>query len=62
MKVLDVILVGAGSRGRIYTDHMTGDDFRIVAVAEPIKEQRDYIQKLHKIPDEMCFDSWEQNA
>ncbi|MBE6965483.1 MAG: Gfo/Idh/MocA family oxidoreductase [Ruminococcaceae bacterium] len=60
MKVLDVILVGAGSRGRIYTDHMTGDNFRVVAVAEPIKQQRDYIQKLHKIPDEMCFDSWDQ--
>ena len=60
MKTLDVILVGAGSRGRIYTDHMTGDDFRVIAVAEPIKEQRDYIKNLHNIPDEMCFESWEQ--
>ena len=60
MKTLDVVLIGAGSRGRIYTDLMTDDRFRVVAVAEPVKQERDYIQKLHNIPDERCFDSWNE--
>ncbi len=59
MKTLDVILIGAGSRGRIYTDHMQNERFRVVAVAEPEKRQRDYIKNLHGIRDDMCFDTWE---
>ena len=58
MKTLNVILIGAGSRGRIYTDHMTDDRFRIVAVAEPVKELRDYIKNKHNLSDNMCFDDW----
>lgn len=60
MKKLNVILIGAGSRGKIYTDHMVDERFHVVAVAEPVKEQRDYVKKLHGIPDEMCFESWEE--
>ncbi len=60
MKELSVVLIGAGSRGRIYTDNMTDDRFRVVAVADPVKQQRDYIKNLHGISEDMCFDSWEQ--
>ncbi len=58
MKTLDVILIGAGSRGRIYTDHMTDSRFRVVAVAEPVRELRDYIKNMHNLRDDMCFEEW----
>ncbi len=60
MKTLKAILIGAGSRGQAYTNHMPTRGFKVVAVAEPEKNQRDYIQKTHDIPDEMCFDTWEK--
>ena len=62
MKTLTVALVGAGNRGQTYTNIMKkdGEHFKVVAVAEPIKERREYIQQLHNIPDEMCFTCWEE--
>ena len=35
MKTLRVILIGAGNRGRTYTDQMTDDRYKVVAVADP---------------------------
>lgn len=60
MKTLKIVLIGAGLRGQAYTDFMTDDRFQIVAVAEPIEERREYIRKLHNVPKEMCFDTWER--
>jgi len=62
MKQLKVVLVGAGSRGTIYTDIMKGlpEYFKVVAVAEPIKSRREDIQKKHSIPDDMCFVGWKE--
>lgn len=64
MKKLKVILIGAGGRGQAYTDEMISEKFKgqfeVVAVAEPIKARREYIRDLHNIPEEMCFESWEQ--
>lgn len=62
MKKLKVILIGAGGRGQRYTDvmHTMPEKFEVVAVAEPIKERREYVKNLHNIPDDMCFTSWEQ--
>ena len=60
MKKLKVILIGAGNRGQGHTDSMKRDGrFEVVAVAEPIKERRDYIKETHNLPDEMCFDTYE---
>lgn len=61
MKKYSVILIGAGSRGTKYTDIMKNcpEKFTVVGVAEPIRARRDIIQRRHKLPDEMCFDSWE---
>lgn len=58
---LKVILLGAGGRGRAYTDIMLDqlEKFKVVAVAEPISERREYIRKAHNIPENMCFESWE---
>ena len=57
-----VILIGAGSRGKTYTDVMKNsfsDDFEVVAVAEPIENRREYIKNTHGISEDMCFESWE---
>lgn len=57
MKQLKVILIGAGNRGGVYTDIM-GDlpeQFKVVAVAEPVESRRERIRKKHNIPDDMCF-------
>ncbi|MDD6763213.1 MAG: Gfo/Idh/MocA family oxidoreductase [Clostridiales bacterium] len=58
-KTLKVILIGAGSRGQAYTNLMQNDKFKVVAVAEPESNEREYIKNLHNIPDEMCFETWE---
>ena len=60
--MLKVILIGAGMRGDIYTSvmHDHPEQFKVVAVAEPIKERREKIQKRHQIPDDRCFSSYEE--
>lgn len=62
MKKLKVILIGAGNRGETYTDimHEYPDKFQVVAVAEPVLSRRAHVKELHKIPDELCFDSYTQ--
>lgn len=58
MKVLTVALIGAGARGQCYTNFMKDNGFKVVAVAEPLTERREYAKHKHNIPDEMCFNSW----
>ena len=55
-----IILIGAGSRGKTYTDYVAAhaDDYAVIAVAEPIDDRRRYIQEKHGIPDEMAFTDW----
>ena len=62
MKKLKVIVMGAGMRGKGYTDIMAKhpDKFEVVGVAEPVEDKREYIRKLHNIPPENCFDTWEK--
>lgn len=62
MKKLKIALIGAGGRGKAYTDAMIKypDKYQLIAVAEPVKEKRDYIQQLHNISEENCFESWEE--
>lgn len=62
MKQYSVIVIGAGSRGTIYTDIMAKqpEKFKVVGVAEPIKERLEYIKEKHGIPAENCFDTWEK--
>ena len=56
-----LILIGGGSRGRAYTDKALGmgSCFKVVAIAEPIRERREFLAKLHSVPKEMTFESWE---
>ncbi len=60
MNKVKVILIGASTRGIIYTDIMANhpDKFQVVAVADPSKTRRDYIKETHGISDDMCFDDY----
>ena len=60
-KQFKVILIGAGSRGIIYTDLMAKfpEKFKVVGVAEPTDATREYIKEKHNVPNENCFTTWE---
>ena len=62
MEQVSVIIVGAGNRGTRYGEIMAqlSDKYKVVAVADPAKGHRDHLQKLHNIPDEMCFATWQE--
>jgi len=60
MEKKKLILIGGGHRGKGYTG--IGKDlgkFELIAVAEPVKDRREFIAKEHGIPENMCFESWE---
>ncbi len=62
MKQFTAIVIGAGGRGTTYTNKM-GDmpeKFKVVGVAEPIEDRREYVKNKHGIADEHCFDTWEK--
>ncbi len=40
-----------GGLNKTYVRHMDKEKFKVVAVAEPIKEHRDRIKNMHEIPD-----------
>ena len=56
-----IILIGAGLRGKTYTDYMKKAEgrFEVVAVAEPVEDRRENARIKHGIPQDMCFASWE---
>lgn len=61
MEKKKLILIGGGNRGNTYANiGKNMGKFELVAVAEPIESRRRYIANNHNIPEEMCFDSWEQ--
>ena len=62
MEQLKIILIGAGNRGVTYTDIMADlpEKYKVVGVAEPICERREYIKNKHNVPCENCFDTWEK--
>ena len=62
MKKYSVVIIGAGSRGVRYAQHMNQypEKFQVVAVAEPIKHRRDYLRKMCNIEEEYCCSDWEE--
>ena len=62
MKPIRVIIVGAGNRGSRYAEIMAvyPEKYQVVAVADPAKAHRAYVQKLHNIPDEDCYETWQE--
>ena len=62
MKQYSAILIGAGLRGKRYTNEMLKlkDKFKLIGVAEPVESRRNYIKEKHGISDNMCFNSWNE--
>jgi predicted dehydrogenase len=63
MKTMTAIIIGAGDRGaRAYAPYALTypNELKIVGVAEPGIERRTELQQAHDIPDEHCYDSWEE--
>lgn len=61
MKQITAVLIGAGNRGRTYTDYArrNPDKLKIIGVAEPVAALRENFAKQHNIPSENIFYSWE---
>lgn len=61
--MVKIVVIGAGMRGThaygIYAQEHR-DEVQFAAVAEPNPERREYFRKTHNIPEEMCFESWEE--
>jgi len=62
MKKVTVALVGAGLRGVNYLEYALQHphELEVVAVAEPVRERRESFQARHGIPDELCFEHWNE--
>ncbi len=60
MKKFTAVLVGAGSRGFSYAEHMEklSDKFQIIAVAEPIEARRNAVKEKFNISEKNCFDDY----
>ncbi len=56
------ILIGAGLRGVRYTDYAieNPEKFKLIAVAEPRTERREYVKAKHEIAEDLCFEGWQQ--
>lgn len=62
MKKISVVLVGAGLRGETYTNVMLKmpEEYQVIAVAEPRANRRENIRQKHNIPENMCFEDYEE--
>jgi len=62
--VVDLAIVGAGSRGAAYAEWVADHPgrARVVAVAEPRAHQRRSLAAAHALAPERCFDSWRDLA
>jgi predicted dehydrogenase len=59
MEKITVALIGAGGRGRKYVSLMDREKYQVVAVAEPIPDRRERVRMWHNIPEDMCFETYE---
>jgi predicted dehydrogenase len=60
---LDVVMLGAGSRGTFtYGQYALEhpDQVRVVAVAEPDAAKRARFAQLHNLPPDRCFERWDE--
>lgn len=62
MKQLSLILIGGGDRGSSYLKFLQKNSglFKLVALAEPVRDKRDYLKELYNVPSDMCFESYEE--
>ena len=57
---MNLILIGAGSRGMVYSSYAHQQGHTIVAVAEPDEARRESARRLLHIPQESCFHTAEE--
>lgn len=64
MSTVNIIIVGAGNRGRGYADYCKHlpDKAKIVGVAEPNEFRRNKMVEEHNIAHNMIFDGWQSLA
>ncbi len=62
MKQLTLILIGGGDRGSCYLKYLNSnpDKFRLVGIAEPVKEKREYLRNLYSVPQENCVEDYRE--
>eukprot|EP00475_Leptophrys_vorax_P011638 TRINITY_DN18196_c0_g1_i1.p1 TRINITY_DN18196_c0_g1~~TRINITY_DN18196_c0_g1_i1.p1 ORF type:complete len:541 (+),score=128.11 TRINITY_DN18196_c0_g1_i1:202-1623(+) len=57
-----VIIIGAGSRGRNYSEY--AEEFphrmKVVGVAEPVQFHRNNLAEKHGVPEQFRFNTWEE--
>jgi predicted dehydrogenase len=61
-KIVTAVLLGAGRRGfHVYGNYAKNNKkkLKFVAVAEPIQKRREKFARLHNIPPNRCYESWE---
>ncbi|HET7723311.1 MAG TPA: Gfo/Idh/MocA family oxidoreductase, partial [Propionibacteriaceae bacterium] len=56
------LVLGAGSRGTAYADHLAQhpDQGQVVAVAEPDPQRRAAFARRHELPPDKVFASWQE--
>ena len=61
-KKVRAILIGAGNRGTTYATHAKEacPELELVAIADANPVRRDYVQKMHGVPDEACYDDFRE--
>jgi len=57
-----LIVIGAGSRGKVYSTYALEHPKRaqVVAVCDPLKYRREYLAHKHNVPEENVYDNWEE--
>ena len=61
MKQLTAVIIGAGNRGLIYGDYALKypDELKIVAIAEPDPERREFAARHYDLSGEALFNDWQ---
>lgn len=62
MNPITAVIIGAGGRGCVYAEYAKRypQDVKIVGVSEPNDQRRQTLRQKHQIPEEHCFNSYEE--
>ena len=62
MKRISLILIGGGDRGSSYLKYLQDnpEKFRLVGLAEPVREKREFLRDTYQVPAEMCFETYDE--
>ena len=64
MKKVKILIIGAGSRGRGYSEYIdrNRDAAEVVGVAEPDDGRREYVKRMFDLPPDAVFTDWKDAA